>query len=260
MLRLSRLRLLLGALLLSFAVVSAPADAAPKRRGKELSVAEQYDLGLKYLKRGYYTRALETFNRIRNYHRDDPLAVKAELAVADAYFRKGEWDQARLAYEDFMRLHPRHPDIDHVVYRIGMSLYKKSPQVAARDQVWTRQAVNTWAGFDSRFPESEHKEEVAERYADSRERLARKELLIARFYLRRKAWRAVYGRAEGLVRRFPDSDASTEGWELLATASAWRGDEATLVEALAKLQGIDPAAAARLESRLSRIEPEDDDG
>ena len=95
--------------------VSSDAQAARKK----LTVQDQYELGLRYLNRGYYAKSLETFNRIRNYHRDDPLSVKAELAIADVYFKKREWDQARLAYEDFMRMHPRHPDLDYVTYRVG---------------------------------------------------------------------------------------------------------------------------------------------
>ncbi len=243
------------ALLLLVLLHPGVADAAQRRRGRDMTVEEQYELGLRYMKRSNYQKALETFSRIRNYHRDDPLAVKAELAVADVYFRKSEWDQARLTYEDFMRMHPRHPDLDYVVYRIGMSLYRKSPKVAARDQTWTRQAVNTWAGFEGRFPNSEHLEDVTRRYEDCRERLARKELLIARFYERRDAWRAVSGRALGLVRSYPESpSANPEGWELLATASAWQGDQATMEQALGKLAEVDPEGAERLRDRLARIE------
>jgi len=139
-------------------VVARPAQAerdAP-------SVAEQYELGQRFLKRGYYVKAMEQFNRIRNYHRDDPFAVKAELAIADLYYSKGEWDQARLAYMDFQRSHPRHEELDYVVYRIGLSLYRKAPKISARDQVWTRQTVNQWTGYSSRFPQSEYLEEVEE--------------------------------------------------------------------------------------------------
>jgi outer membrane protein assembly factor BamD len=250
-----RLPPLLAALTLALGMLSAPAHAQQARRGKELSVQAQYELGIKYLKRGYYVKALESFNRIRNYHRDDPLAVKAELAVADVYYRKSEWDQARLAYEDFLRMHPRHPDADYVVYRIGLSLYRKAPRVAARDQTWTRQAVNTWAGFASRFPESEHQAEVDERYLECRDRLARKELLVARFYQQRKAWTAVAGRADGLVRSYPDSQAALDGWAMLALASAHQGEAAMVEQALGRLSEKDPVQAERLKERLSRVEP-----
>lgn len=250
-------RTLLLSLALTLGLALSPglcstATAAPTRRGKELTVQQQYDLGLKYLQRGNHAKALETFNRIRNYHRDDPLAIKAELAVADVHFRKSDWDLARLAYEDFMRMHPRHPDIDHVVYRIGMSLYRKAPRLAARDQTWTRQAVNTWAGFEARFPESEHRVEVAERYQESRERLARKELLIARFYLRREAWTAVSGRADGLVKGWPESASTPEAWGLLAVAGAHQGDQGQVDAALEQVGKTDPARAERLRPRTQK--------
>ncbi len=41
---------------------STPAHSARRK----LTVQDQYELGLRYLKRGYYVKALEQFNRIRN--------------------------------------------------------------------------------------------------------------------------------------------------------------------------------------------------
>jgi outer membrane protein assembly factor BamD len=184
----------------------------------EVSAEERYELGIKYMKRGYYTKALEAFNRVRNYHRDDPISVKAELAIADVYYKKGDFEQARLQYEDFIRLHPRNEDLDYAVWRDGECLYKRAPKIAGRDQTPTRQAVNVWTGFDTRFPASEHKDDVAELLQRGRNRLARKELAIAHFYQRRDAWLAVRRRAEGMVSRYPDSDLVPKGLALAGIA------------------------------------------
>lgn len=223
---------------------------------KQLSVEEQYNLGLRYLKRGYYVKALEEFNRIRNYHRDDPYAIKAELAIADVYYKKAEWDQARLAYEDFMRMHPRNAELDYVVFRIGMSVYKKAPRAAGRDQTWTRQAVNTWSNFDTRFPDSAHKADVAEKYTECKERLAKKELVVARFYRNRKAWTAVEGRAQGLQADHAGSEAAKEGLVLLAEAQAWRGEAEAAAATLKLLEAQDQRALPKATSRVRRARPE----
>ena len=227
---------------------SAPAQAARKT----LTVQEEYELGERYLKRGYYTKALDQFSRIRNFHRDDPYAVKAELAIADVYYKKNDWAQARLAYEDFMRMHPRHADLDYVVYRVGLSLYKESPKLPGRDQATTRQAVNSWSGFDSRFPESKYKPEVTEKLVELRERLAKKELLIARFYAQRQAWRGVEGRAAGIVLEFPGSPYEAESLALLAQAHAWQGEAAEATDALTKLQALDPHLARRAQEQVAK--------
>ncbi|MEL6341685.1 MAG: outer membrane protein assembly factor BamD [Myxococcota bacterium] len=219
------------------------------------TVQEQYDLGVRYMKRGYYTRAIEQFNRIRNYYRDDPFSVKSELAIADVYYRKNEWDQARLAYDDFMRLHPRHPDLDYVIYRIGLTLYKKAPRISARDQTWTRQAVNTWSGFEGRFPESEHQPDVQEKLRECRERLAHKELIIARFYAnpQRKAWSAVLGRVDGLLRTYPNSDYVPEALELKVVAHAWQGEMAMARATLDRLRTVDDEVARRAARKFDNI-------
>lgn len=195
---------------------------APVAHADEISPQERYELGLKYMRRGYYTKALEELNRVRNYHRDDPVSVLAELAIADLYFKKGDYEQARLAYEDFARLHRGHQQMDYVVYRTGLSIYRRAPKLAGRDQVPTQQAVNTWTGFEARFPNSEHTEEVERLLEKCRERLAAKELFIAKFYRRRDAWGAVRMRSATLLKRYPDSQHVPEALYLEGEAlHAW---------------------------------------
>lgn len=170
------------------------------------SAQEQYDMGQKYMDRGNYTKAIEYFNIVRNYYRDDPLAQMAELAIADVYFKRAEWDLARYSYDDFRRRYPRHEEVDYATYRIGMTLYKKSPKFAGRDQKWTSQAIQSWAGYEKRFPESEYRTEVEEKRWECSERLAKKELQIAEFYAKRLAWEAVRRRSAGLIQAFPTSE------------------------------------------------------
>jgi outer membrane protein assembly factor BamD len=222
--------------LLLLALSAAPRVVAETGRQSRMTPEERYELGLRYLKRGYYTKALEQLNRVRNYYRDDPHAVLAELAIADLYFKKAEWDQARVAYEDFERMHPHHEKSDYVVYRTGLCLWRKAPKVAARDQVWTRQAVNTWSGFAARYPESELLPDVQEKLTEGRDRLAHKELVIGRFYFRRGAWRAAAGRFEGLLRVYPQASDRAEALGLLGLCQAHQGDMTAAQATLRKLQ------------------------
>lgn len=220
----------------------APATPRPARPSKtRKSPTETYEHGLKMMRRGLFTRALEDFNRVRNYHRDDPISVKAQLAIADVYFKKGDFEQARFAYEEFATYHPRHENLDYVTFRIGLSIYKRAPKLAGRDQSATRGAVNIWSGFDARFPGSAHQEEVNTLLARARDRLAAKELSIARFYRDREAWGAVEGRTRLLVRRYPDSHHVPDALMWLARARYEWGD-------------VDGAHKAR--ERLAEVLPE----
>lgn len=197
---------------------------AARTSGRSDSAEELYTQGLRAMKRGYYTKALEKFNRVRNYHRDDPLSVKAQLAIADMHFKKGDYEQARFAYEEFASYHPRHPNLDYVTYRIGLSIYKRAPKLAGRDQTSTRSAVNVWTGFDTRFQDSEYVPQVNKLRERGRGRLAAKELAIARFYAARDAWGAVRGRCELLLRRYPDTEHVPAAMALLGHAMHAWGD------------------------------------
>lgn len=192
-----------------------------------------YDNALTLMKRGMYDRSLEEFQELRNFHRDDPLSVKAQLGIADIHYKKGDFEEARVAYEEFAAYHPRHPDLDYVTYRIGLCIWKRSPRVAGRDQSTTRAAVNTWTGFDVRYPDSDYAPEVSELLQKGQDRLAVKELYVTRFYARRDAWIAVEGRARNLLRRYPTSSHAPEALSWLAQAyhRLGRADDAAQVRA-----------------------------
>lgn len=229
-----------------------PGDAFAARK-KGLTVEEQYELGQRYLKRGYYIKAVEQFNRIRNNYRDDPLAIDAELAIADVHFKKGEWDLARSAYDAFRRRYPRHQQIDYVVYQIGMTFYKKAPKFAGRDQTWTAQALASWDYFEERFPQSEHGVEVLEFREECLERLAKKELRITEFYVRREAWVSVQGRAKGLVQVYPESSYLSEGFYWLAISASYTEEQELVEAALAQLDELDAELSATARKKIERI-------
>ncbi|MBX2800425.1 MAG: outer membrane protein assembly factor BamD [Myxococcales bacterium] len=224
--------------------------AGPRRT---VSAEALYEQGLRQMRRGYFTKALESFNRVRNYHRDDPLSVLAQLAIADLHFKKKDFEQARFAYEEFASLHPRHKSLDFVTWRIGLSIYKRASRMAGRDQSATRAAVNVWTGFDTRFPESEHVSDVDRLLTKARNRLANKELFVAKFYERKDAWGAVRGRTEYMLRRYPDTQSVPEALQLLGTAMHAWGDTDEALQVRERLAQAHPESIAlkRLDRAMS---------
>jgi outer membrane protein assembly factor BamD len=244
-----RASLSIVAVLLLLATLAAPAHA---RRDRQRSAQDLYEQGLRQMQRGYYTKALESFTRVRNYHRDDPISVKAQLAIADVYFKKHDFEQARYAYEEFAAYHPRHENLDYVTYRIGLSIWRRAPRLAGRDLSSTRAAVNVWTGFDTRFPDSKHIEEVNKHLERERARLAHKELYIARFYARRGAWDAVRGRAEYLLLRYPDTPWADEALYWMGTAMHAWGDTDEAVQVRDRLAEEDSPLLSKLDRRLAK--------
>jgi outer membrane protein assembly factor BamD len=249
------MRLVWIALVVCLLTPTAAHAAKKKKKGDDTPVAsELYEKGLRFMRRGYYTKALEYFQRVRNYHRDDPASVKAQLAIADVHFKKQEFEQARYAYEEFASYHPRHDLIDYVTWRKGMSIYKRAPKAAGRDQSATRGAVNTWTGFEVRFAESAYTDEVLDHLDKGRTRLASKELWVARFYEDREAWGAVEGRCQALLRRYGDTKHAEEALYLLGVARHSWGNVSGAEEARGRLSAEHPESTflARLDKELTK--------
>ena len=216
-----------------------------------LSPQEKYELGLRYLKRGNFTKALEQFNHIRNFYRDDPLAIDSELAIADLYFQKAEWDQARVYYDEFKRRYPSDERLDYVTYRLGLTYYKKAPKTPERDQRWTERAVSNWKNFAIKYPSSEHKDEVSKKYIECRNRLAEKEIRIAKFYQNRSAWEGTKRRTDHLIKNFYDSKYVSQALEINAIANYHLGNSDLYQQSLEQLEKVSPQ---RIEAVKSTIE------
>ncbi len=215
---------------------------------------EIYEHGQKMLQQGFFDKAISDFQELRNFHRDDPLSVRAELALAEIRFRKAEYAEARYAFEEFAQYHPRHEALDYVTYMVGLCVWKEAPRISGRDQTLTRQAVVRWSGFDTRFPDSEHTEDVARMMQKGVDRLAAKELWVARFYAKRNAWAAVEGRAEIIAQRFPDSRHEEEALALRARSlqATGRADEADGVREQLSASYPDSRKLARVDRALAK--------
>ena len=90
-------------MLLLFVLCTLPTAQAGlfDKTSRTKSIDELYEDCTKNAERGYYTKALEVCNRVRNVYRDSPLSTLAELTIADIYYKRGDYEQARIAYEDF---------------------------------------------------------------------------------------------------------------------------------------------------------------
>lgn len=229
----------------SLIILTACATATKSRglvAGSGRSAGELYERGLSFMQKGNYERALEEFQELRNFHRDDPLSVKAQLALADIRFERGEYEEARYAYEEFATYHPRHESLDHVTFQIGYAIWKRAPKLAGRDQSTTKAALGAWSSFSSRFPTSDYLPKVEQLEERGMNRLASKSIWIARFYKKQDAWRSVRGRSQEVLRLYPTSKYIEEALALMAISEHHLGNEATSNAALQELEEDHPSS------------------
>lgn len=150
-----------------------------------------------------FDEAIMYFNQVKNQHPYSRLATEAELRVADIYFNRQSYVEAQSAYQVFKELHPRHPRIDYVTYRLGMSFFNQLPSTIDRDLSLAHRALIYFEEVLHSYPTSEYAPKAAESRQEALRMLAEKELYIANFYFVRKRYDSALRRFEGLIQSYP---------------------------------------------------------
>src|SRR5690606_40263897 len=61
-----------------------------------------------------------------------------------SHYELGQFTEAALAYEQFVKLHPKHPQVDYSLFRVGESYWQDSPEEIDREQEYTLKAIDEW--------------------------------------------------------------------------------------------------------------------
>ncbi len=137
--------------------------------------------GLSDMESGNYERALGAFQDIRDRYPYSKYAITAELKTADALFKRGDFDEAYEAYDDFERLHPKNKNIPYVIYQKGMCNFEQIKTVD-REQVHTLKAKETFERLVRQFPRSEYATRGRKNLRNCIIFLAEYELYVGNFY------------------------------------------------------------------------------
>lgn len=221
---------LLGALLLSSGCASDgptllnPFASGQERQLEKLSAAELYRSGRASLDSADAKAALEFFRRLDARYPFSKYATQGQLESIYAHYRAFENEQALLAASRFIKQHPRHPDIDYIYYLRGVIYQesideklekllltdssKRSPQAAT-------QAFEAYALLIQRYPSSPYAKDARQRMVWLRNRLARYELFVAEYYLRRRAYVAASRRGQVILDKYQGTESIPRTLEIM---------------------------------------------
>ena len=171
-----------------------------------------YARGMLELEAKSHDRARRYFKHLRREFPYSRYSTLAELRLADCDFSEENYAEAAAAYRRFVRLHRTHEKADHAAFRRGLSFHKMIPTdwflvppSYERDMSATHDALRELQGFVRRYPDSGYFDEAEELIRDCLDRLARHEMYVARFYLRRDNNKAAIGRTLVVERQYAES-------------------------------------------------------
>jgi outer membrane protein assembly factor BamD len=210
---------------------------------EDLNTTEQvlYRSAQRSLRSGNYSVAIENLQRLEARFPFGRYAEQAQLEIIYAHYMASSYDAARAAADRFIRLQPGHPHIDYAYYLKGLAAYSQNKGLmdrifasdpAKRDMTSAREAYSDFGTLLALYPSSQYAPDVRQRMLYLRDLLARAELHIADYYMRRGAYLAASNRARYVVETYSRSSAAADALAIIIEANYRLGLEDAANDAL----------------------------
>lgn len=189
-----------------------------------LGAQQLYEKAQQSLENGNFSAAASALSTLDSRFPFGPLSHQVQLDLIYAYYKSGKPDQALATIDRFVRLNPNHSDIDYAIYMRGLTnmesdtnLFQELVNIdrADRDPAKTRQAFDDFRNLIEQFPNSKYAADARKRMLFIKDRLARYEVAIARYYMRREAYVAAANRGRYIVENYPDSNEVQTALEIM---------------------------------------------
>ncbi|PTL77641.1 outer membrane protein assembly factor BamD [Vitiosangium sp. GDMCC 1.1324] len=213
-------------------------------------------LGDEALERKDFLQAERYYEHVRTKYPYLDVANEAELKLADLDFAQEHYPEAREKFQSFIKLHPTHAKVDYAAYRAALTHFADIPSdffllppSKEKDQTEVVAALASLNDFVRQYPNSQYVPEAKEKLEETRRRLAEHEMYVANFYARRKRWKAVVQRLEGLLKNYPGTELEADALFNLHAAYLELNEpeqaKQTLQRVIERLPGTPAAERAR---------------
>jgi outer membrane protein assembly factor BamD len=167
----------------------------------ERPVEELYNLAMDELTQGDPAAAARNFDEVERQHPYSIWARRAQIMAAYSYYLVNRYDDAILAAQRFVQLHPGNPDVPYAQYLIASCYYEQITDVG-RDQKMTQRALDALKEIVDRYPNSEYSRDARLKMDLAHDHLAGKEMAIGRYYEKRGQYVAAINRYRTVIDHF----------------------------------------------------------
>lgn len=173
---------------------AAACSSSDKEEYVERPVEQIYNSGVDALTAERYVAAAKEFDEVDRQHPYSVWATKAQLMSAYAHYQNNKYDDAIVALDRFIQLHPSNRDVAYAYYLKALCYYEQISDVQ-RDSKMTELALKAFDEVVRRFPETSFARDARLKIDLTYDHLAGKEMEVGRFYL-------VRGQHVGAINRF----------------------------------------------------------
>ncbi len=207
-------------------------STTPEDELDTLPADQLYSRAKAALNAGDYETAINTFEKLEVRFPFGKYAQQAQLEIAYAYYKFDEPDSSIATIDRFIRNNPGSPHLDYAYYLKGLVNYNRGAdfidRLAAREpsERDTRSLRDSFYDFTQlvkKFPDSRYAEDARARLVFLHNQLARYEINVANYYMRRGAYVAAANRAKYVIENYQRTPAAQDALSILVQAYSKMG-------------------------------------
>lgn len=195
---------LMGVLMALTACAGAP--------NKENMTAEELYLnGYRAFQETDYDKAADYFDEVEKQHPYSVWSERAQIMAAYSFYRKNEYDDALLALDRFIQLHPGNRNTPYAYYLKGLCYFEQMSD-PAREQSMTEQAKSTFEDLIARYPDSVYAADARAKMTEMTNHLAAQDMVVGRYYLKHQDLIPAINRFKNVIETYPESNQVAEAY------------------------------------------------
>jgi outer membrane protein assembly factor BamD len=191
---------------------------------ENMSEESLYAQGSVFLENGDIPSAITVFETLEAKYPFSTYSQQSVLDLAYAYYDFGQKDDTIAECDRFIDLYPNHPNLDYAYYLRALSnLEKEQPffqdllgqDVSKYDVTRLMDAYNDFLLIVNRFSNSKYAIDAKNRLVFLRDSMAKHEVYVAEYYLKREAYLASSERAKYMLEKYPGAPATEKALLIL---------------------------------------------
>ncbi|MEQ5808463.1 outer membrane protein assembly factor BamD [Alteromonas sp. NFXS44] len=206
---------------------SSSDDSEQRAALANMGSQQMYDNAKRNMQNGNFGAASTALSELDSRYPFGPLSNQVQLDLIYSYYKSGKIDETLATIDRFIRLNPNHSDVDYAFYMRGLTnmeadanMFQQLMQIdrADRDPSKSREAFTDFRRLIQQYPDSKYAADAKKRMVFIKERLAKYEIAIARFYMRREAFVAAANRGRYVLENYSNTDQVQEALEIMVSS------------------------------------------
>lgn len=189
-------------------VLFCTADARPRRK-KRFDCSEKIEKSMRFYKKKHYNKVKTILNEVKIQCSGHASMDTALYYLGRSFLGTRQSAEARMEFEVLIQDFPKSAFYEEANFLLGYCSYRES-SIYERDQTETKDAIREFNNFIESFPKSHFADSARHYLMECLEKLARKEVMAARFYEKIDQFDAAITYYRIIIENYPESKYNPE--------------------------------------------------